>query len=164
MQCRDFPGGPVVGCLPCNAGDMVSWSGNWDPKCSRATRPACHKLSLYATTRESVHHNERSHMMQTRSWVLQLRPDTAKEINLKKSNMDSWTGSRNRKKMWGENLWNLNKTLHIDSNNNVSVLIIGSLIQTLKETGCVCVYIYICVCVCVCVCEVENVLVYISCF
>ena len=51
MQCRDFPGGPVVQCLPCNAGDMVSWSGNWDPKGSRATRSACHKLSLYATTR-----------------------------------------------------------------------------------------------------------------
>ena len=24
MQCRDLPGGPVVGSLPCNIGDVVS--------------------------------------------------------------------------------------------------------------------------------------------
>ena len=35
-------------------------------------------LSLHATTRELVCHNERSCMTQQRGYVLQLRPDAAK--------------------------------------------------------------------------------------
>ena len=113
-----------------------------------------------------MHHNQRSHMAQTRSWVLQVRPDTAKYINLKNCNMDSWTGSRNRKRMWGEKLWNLNKALHIDNN----ILIIGSPIdywfsnhKHLKKLG-IHIYIYIYIYIYTYIYEIENVYVYISYF
>ena len=56
----DFPGGPVVKNLPCNAGDMSSIPGR-----GNKTPHAAEQLSLHtpttehsATTRESVHHSE----------------------------------------------------------------------------------------------------------
>ena len=62
---RDSPGGPVVKNPPCNAGDMGSIAG-WQPKIPYAVKqlsPRAQLLTLYATT-ESVHGNDRSHMMQ----------------------------------------------------------------------------------------------------
>ena len=57
---KDFPGGPVVKNLPCNAGDMSSIPGR-----GNKTPHAAEQLSLHtpttehsATTRESVHHSE----------------------------------------------------------------------------------------------------------
>ena len=64
--------------LPCIAGD-VGMNPDWGTKspddaeqlspCAATTEPVL--WSLCATTRESAHHNERSH-------VLQLKPDSAK--------------------------------------------------------------------------------------
>ena len=63
--------------LPCSAGDMGSIP-DWWTKIPHAVE----QLSLWATTRESVLCNESSHIMQQRSRVPQLRPDTAKWINI----------------------------------------------------------------------------------
>ena len=71
----NFPGGPVVKNLPCNAGDVGSIPGQ-----GTKIPHAAGQLSLRHNhwTRESVNCNERSCMMQQRSCVLQLRPDAAK--------------------------------------------------------------------------------------
>ena len=66
----DFPGGPVVKNSPCNAWYLSSVPG-WGTKIPHATE----QLSLCvataeltgATTREPVHHKERSYMTQLRS-------------------------------------------------------------------------------------------------
>ena len=78
---RDFPGGPVVEKQPCNAGNMGSIPGQGTkiPRTGRSTEPVhCNSRSLCTTTRESVLHNERSHMIQQRPCVPQLRPNAAK--------------------------------------------------------------------------------------
>ena len=62
----DFPGGPVVKNLPCNAGDQGSIPGR-GPKVPHAMQP----LSPHATVRESDHCKER--FCRTQS-----RPDAAK--------------------------------------------------------------------------------------
>ena len=59
---RDFPGGPVVKNLPCNAEDVSSTPGQ-GTKISHAEE----QLSLCETTRESACCNERSWRMQRRS-------------------------------------------------------------------------------------------------
>ena len=47
--CRDFPGGPVVGILlPMLGMRFKPSSGNQDPTCRRATKPAAQLLSLHA--------------------------------------------------------------------------------------------------------------------
>ena len=68
---------PVVKNLPCNAGDsgMIPGQGTQVPR-------AAEQLSPHTTTRASVGRNERSH-------VLQLRPDTAEEKNIKKKKAGS---------------------------------------------------------------------------
>ena len=49
------------------------------PTRSGACKPQLERENLQATTREKpVHRNERSHMLQRRSRMLQLRPDAAK--------------------------------------------------------------------------------------
>ena len=66
-MCRDCPGVPVVKNSPPNAGNMGSIPGQ-GTKIPHATE----QLNLHAattehpraTTRESVHHNKRSHVMQ----------------------------------------------------------------------------------------------------
>ena len=62
---RDFPGGPVVKNLPCNAGvhRFDPWLGNQDSTCCGTTKPV--------PQLESMCHNGRS-------CVLQVRPDAAK--------------------------------------------------------------------------------------
>ena len=74
----DFPGGPVVKNLPCNAGDMCSIpSGETEiPHVSEQLNPhvktTVPELSgAGATARELIYHNERFCMMQ-------LRPDATK--------------------------------------------------------------------------------------
>ena len=59
---RDFPGGPVVKNLPCNAGDVCSLPGQ-GTKISHAME----QLGLHATAGESVCHSERSRAMPGRS-------------------------------------------------------------------------------------------------
>ena len=59
---RDFPGGPVVKNLPCNADDMSSI-----PEQGTKTSHAEKQLSPCDTTRESVCCNERPWRMQWRS-------------------------------------------------------------------------------------------------
>ena len=56
-QDRDFPGGPLVKNLPCNAGDACRIPG-WGTKTPHVTE----QLSLRATARESVHQNQRPHI------------------------------------------------------------------------------------------------------
>ena len=58
---KDFPGGPVVKNLPCNAGDKGSIPG-WGNKIPQAME----QLNPCATNRESIHCNERAHMLQQR--------------------------------------------------------------------------------------------------
>ena len=77
----DFPGGPVIKNLPCNAGDMgsipggelrshMSWN-NWEH--------APQLLNPHATTREPKGRKASpAHMTQGRFCLLQLRPNTAK--------------------------------------------------------------------------------------
>ena len=77
---QGFPGGPVVQTLPWNAGG-VGWIPGQRTKITYAVEQL---LSLCTATRESMHHNERSCMMQWRSCMLQVRPSAAKWINLKK--------------------------------------------------------------------------------
>ena len=71
---REFPGGPMVKSLPCDAGDVGSIPGQ------RTKIPhAMKQLSPRATTRQSVCHEERSRVMQQRRpCMLQLSPHTAK--------------------------------------------------------------------------------------
>ena len=80
---EDFPGGPVVKNLPCNAGDAGSVPG-WGNKipCTKellspraATTEAHEPRRPCAITRESSSWNEKSCM-------LQLRPDAAELINI----------------------------------------------------------------------------------
>ena len=63
----DFPGGPVAKNIFCNARDA-----NVIPGQETKILHAVEQLSLLATTKESAHHNERSH-------VPQLRSDAAKK-------------------------------------------------------------------------------------
>ena len=49
MQCRDLPGGPVVGSLPCNIGDVVSQE--------TGIPCAAQQRGQHATTNEPVCHN-----------------------------------------------------------------------------------------------------------
>ena len=74
MYAGDFPGGPVVKNLPCNAGDAGLSSGQ-GTKIPQTVEQVSHK---HATARESLHCREGSHMTQGRSFMLQLRPDTTK--------------------------------------------------------------------------------------
>ena len=58
----DFPGGPVAKNISCNAGDA-----NLIPGQETKILHAVEQLSLLATTEESLHHSERSHVPQLRS-------------------------------------------------------------------------------------------------
>ena len=58
----EFPGGPVVENLPCNAVDMGSIPG-WGTKIPHAME----QLSSCATTRESMHHNEKTRPATTKT-------------------------------------------------------------------------------------------------
>ena len=63
---RNFPGGPVVRCLPCSARDvsLIPGPGTGIPPAHRETKSLC------ATARESLHcKSERSHMTPQRSHV-----------------------------------------------------------------------------------------------
>ena len=75
---QDFPGGPVIKNLPCNAGDVGSIPGQGTKiphaleqlsLCATATEPTC--SAACAPQLESLHHMQRSHMPQ-------LRPNAAK--------------------------------------------------------------------------------------
>ena len=71
---EDFPGGPVVKNLPSNIGDMGSIPG-------QGTKSLCPlgQLSPWAAARENhTHHDGDSTSHEERSWVLQLRPEAAK--------------------------------------------------------------------------------------
>ena len=68
-----FPGGPVVKNPPWNVGDMGSIPGQ-----GTKILHAMGQQSPWAATRESLSHNERSHMTQQRSLMLQLRLSVAK--------------------------------------------------------------------------------------
>ena len=57
-MCGDFTGGPVVKSLSFSVEDLGSTPG-WGTKIPHAAE----KLSLQATTRESIHCKEGSHMM-----------------------------------------------------------------------------------------------------
>ena len=76
---------PVVRGLspPCKAEDSGSNSG-WGTKIPHVTeqlKPAHHNYQAHLPGLESMSCNERSHRMQWRACVLQLRPDAAKYIN-----------------------------------------------------------------------------------
>ena len=77
----DFPGGPVVKNLPCNAGNTNSIPGQG----TKISHPG-EQLSPRITTKESDRCNERSRMTQQRTHVPQLRPETAKYFLIKKIN------------------------------------------------------------------------------
>ena len=62
--------------LPCNDRDAGSIPG-----CGTKIPHAVEQLSPGTTTRESLSHNERSHVMQQGLCTPQPRPDAAKEIN-----------------------------------------------------------------------------------
>ena len=74
---------------PCNAGDTgsIADEGNWDLTYRGETKLASciyqnpSALEPQPTTRDFVHPKEKSCSAQQRSLMLQLRPDTAKEIN-----------------------------------------------------------------------------------
>ena len=70
---RDFPGGPVAGSPPCNAGDVCFIHGE-----ETGTPYAMGQLSLSAETTEARHHNQWAHVSQWSSRGLQPGPDTAK--------------------------------------------------------------------------------------
>ena len=76
---RDFPGGPVVKNLPCNAEVVGSLLGQ-GTKIPHAEE----QLSPCTTTRESMHDNEILSMLRWRSCVPQLRSNTLKYMNTKK--------------------------------------------------------------------------------
>ena len=99
MWIRDFPGGPVVKNLPCNAGDtgLIPGWGNKIPHTAEQLSPhitttessgsRAHVQQLespWDTTRESMHHSRRPHRTQHRSHMLQRRPDAAKLIKTNK--------------------------------------------------------------------------------
>ena len=63
---QDFPRDPVVKNPSCNTGDNGSMPGG-----GTKIPHTLEQLSLRTTTRQSMHHHERSHMMQERSCVLQ---------------------------------------------------------------------------------------------
>ena len=100
IDCGDFPGGPMVKNLPCNAGDMgwipgqgtkiphtveqlslsvtttePEWRNYWRP-C--ALEPIQQLLTLRVTTGESVCPSQRPQMKQWGAHVWQLRPNTTK--------------------------------------------------------------------------------------
>ena len=56
---RDFPGGPVVKNLSCNAGDLGSVLGSGTKIPHAAEQP-----SLHCTTTEPTRHNSRAHALQ----------------------------------------------------------------------------------------------------
>ena len=62
--------------LSCNAEDMGSVPG-WGTEILHAMG----QISLCTTTGESMRHNERFYVMQPRSHVPQVRPNTAKQRN-----------------------------------------------------------------------------------
>ena len=67
---RDFPGGLLVKNPPRNAGDPGSPIPGWrtkNPTCLGATKPVHLNYWAHASQAESVHCNESSCMMQTRS-------------------------------------------------------------------------------------------------
>ena len=68
----DFPGGPVVKNLPCNARNTNSIPGQG----TKISHPG-EQLSPCLTTKESDHCNERSRMTQQRSHVPQIRSEAA---------------------------------------------------------------------------------------
>ena len=61
----DFPGGPVVKNPPCNAGDMGSI-----PVGGTEISHDVQQISSHTTTRESMHCNETSLLIQRRSYML----------------------------------------------------------------------------------------------
>ena len=71
-MCGDVPGGPVVKSLSFNVEDLGSIPGR-ETKIPHAVE----KLSLQATTRESIHCKEGSHMMHWKFHMPRLRPDAA---------------------------------------------------------------------------------------
>ena len=68
IEHRDFPCSPMVKNQPCNAGDISLIPGRRAkiPLAAEQLSPRGQILSPYATTRESVGCNERSHMAQLR--------------------------------------------------------------------------------------------------
>ena len=81
----DFPGGPVVKNLCCNARNMSLIPG-WETKILHVSD----QLSLQATARDPEHHNERL-------CVLQQRPNVAKQILKKKKNNTLFFKTKKRK-------------------------------------------------------------------
>ena len=75
-QLGDFPSGPVVKNLPSKAEDMGSIPGQ-GTKIPHATG----QLSPRPTTTESMHRSKRSHMLQQRPLMPQLRLDAIQQIN-----------------------------------------------------------------------------------
>ena len=80
---EDLPGGPVLKNLPFSAGDADSIPETAKQLILQLLKPASsgalRKLvSLCTATNESLPHNERSCMMQQRSYVQQLKPDATK--------------------------------------------------------------------------------------
>ena len=71
-MCGDFTGGPVVKSLSFNVEDTGSIPGR-----GAKIPHAAERLSLQATSRESTHCQEGSHMMHWKLHVPQLRPDAA---------------------------------------------------------------------------------------
>ena len=67
---EDFPGGPVVRNLPCNARDRGLIPGQ-----GTKILHAVEQLNLRATSRKPVHGNQRSNITKQKSCGLQLRPD-----------------------------------------------------------------------------------------
>ena len=78
----DSPGDTVIKNLPANAGDTGFIHGP-----STKIPPAAGQLNLCAITGESVHHNKRSHRRQQRPHVPELRPNTAKKVNITRKNI-----------------------------------------------------------------------------
>ena len=76
LENGDFLGGPVAKNLPSNAGDMGSIPGQ-GTKIPHATG----QLSPRPTTTESTHRSKRSHMLQQRPLMPQLRLDAIQQIN-----------------------------------------------------------------------------------
>ena len=76
---RDAPGGPLAKNRPCGAGHVgtIPGQGTRNPH-------AAGQLGPHTTTAEPVSCSGQSHTTQQRICVPQLRPDTAKQINIKK--------------------------------------------------------------------------------
>ena len=73
----DFPGGPGVKNLPCDAGDAGAMQET-QVRClaGKLRSHVPQQLSPQATTREPARHNGRHRVMQCRSHVPHLRPDS----------------------------------------------------------------------------------------